>query len=103
MDIEKDINEFHRTTFPNATLNAVLFKLNEELVEAMMALVKGDYQHLLEELADVFVVSTALAARKDLFEDNVSMTRVIRDKMAVNKARKWGKEDPVTGDRKRVK
>jgi len=103
MDIEKDIVEWHRSIFPRATAEAIIDKLKEELEEAHLSLVTGNIQNLLEEIADCFIVACSLAARKDLFEDNVSMTRVIRDKMAVNKARVWGKEDPVTGDRPRVK
>lgn len=101
-DIEKDIVEWHRSTFPNATAQAILDKLDEEIAEAQDCYGFGNLQQLLEECADIFIVACSLAARRDLFEDNVSMTRVIRDKMAVNKARVWGPETE-NGDRKRVK
>lgn len=102
VDIEEDIVEWHQRTFPNATAQAIILKLREELHEAIVDAIHGNLQSLLEEIADCFIVACSLAARRDLFEHNVSMTRVIRDKMKVNKARVWGPETE-NGDRKRVK
>jgi len=101
-DIEHKILEWHSETFPNATLKAVIEKLKEEVMEAHYSLAFNDLQSALEECADVFIVACAVAARRDLFEDNVSMSRVIADKLAVIKARTWGPEDSE-GDRPRVK
>ena len=100
--LEESILQWHRETFKNATAYAVISKLKEELNEALLEIACGDHQHLLEECADIFIVACSLAARSDLFEDNVSMCRVISDKMEVNKMRIWGEELP-NGDRKRVK
>ena len=103
MDIEHKILEWHNLTFPRATNRAIIDKLQEEIQEAMESLVFGNLQQLLEECADIFIVACSLAARRDLFEDNVmSMSRVIADKLEVNKRRIWGKETE-NGDRPRVK
>jgi predicted house-cleaning noncanonical NTP pyrophosphatase (MazG superfamily) len=102
IEIERDIVLWHRATFPNANAKAVIDKLESELREAICELKFGDMQKLLEELADVYIVACSLANRRDLFEDNVTMTRVIQDKMNVNKARTWGEEDE-NGDRPRCK
>jgi len=101
-DIEKDIVNWHRATFPRATPEAILDKLKEEMIEAYESLAYGNVQNLLEEVADIFIVTCSLAARRELFEDNVTMARVIQDKMTVNKARVWGAET-ANGDRPRVK
>lgn len=100
--LEKSIVQWHKETFPNATIQAIIDKLNEELHEAIDCLNDGNLQQMLEEVADVFIVACALAGRKQIFEENFSMYRVISDKMAINRGRAWGVELP-NGDRPRIK
>lgn len=102
MDIEDEIIAWHRDTFPNASMLARIKKIKEECVELFQSAEIGNIQQLLEEAADVFIVAVSIAADKSFFEENVSMTRVIADKMEINKGRIWGKEMP-DGDRPRKK
>lgn len=102
-DIEQGIIAWHKETFPNATLDAKIDKLKEEVAELNGELFFAeDLQSVLEEVADVFIVAVAIAASRDHFEENVSMSRVIADKMEVNRRRTWGNETE-NGDRPRVK
>lgn len=100
--LENEIIEWHRETFPNATMKAKQKKLVEECKELLAALIYGNLQDALEEAADIFIVSVSIAADREHFENNVSMTRVIAEKLKVNKVREWGDENEI-GDRPRVK
>jgi NTP pyrophosphatase (non-canonical NTP hydrolase) len=102
VEVESDIIEWHKETFPNASYEAKIKKLMEELRELSEAIYCGDTQQTLEEAADVFIVAVSLAMDRKIFEYNVSMCRIIADKMEVNRKRKWGSEDE-NGDRPRVK
>jgi len=99
-DIEKEVLEWQTNTFPCATMKAKMLKLREECIELIAAIEFGNYQQVVEEAADVFIVSVNIANDRREFEDNVTMTRVIADKLAVNKARTWGPEQP-DGNRKK--
>lgn len=101
-ELENEIIEWYRATFPNATFDAKRKKMVEECRELISALFFGSTQDILEEAADIFIVAVSLAADKKVFEDNVTMRRVIADKLAVNKARVWG-EETDDGDRQRVR
>lgn len=99
--IEKEVLEWQKNTFPNATMRAKMIKLREECIELIAAIEFGNYQQVLEESADVFIVAVNIANDRREFEDNVTMTRVITDKLAINKSRTWGPEDE-TGNRKKI-
>lgn len=100
--LEKNILEWHRDVFPNATLLAKTNKLTEECRELIESINGGDIQHALEEAADIFIVAVSIAGDRRYFDDNVNMCRIITDKMAINKGRDWGEELP-NGDRKMVR
>jgi len=101
-NIEQDILKWHRENFPRATLNAKLDKLIEECHELLNAIADYDMQEILDEAADVFIVAASIAGDKRYFEDNVSMSRVIADKLKLRMASEWGAELP-NGNRERVK
>lgn len=100
--LENEIIAWNKETFPNATMKAKQKKLVEECKELLAALIYGNLQGALEEVADIFIVAVSIAADREHFENNVSMSRVIADKLKVNRARQWGEENE-NGDRPRVK
>ena len=97
IEIENKIEEWHTNTFPNATEKAIQDKLIEECIELLHAIKDKDTNNIIEEIADVFIVSCSLLSRKGL-----SFNGVVTNKLEVNKKRVWGKEDSQ-GDRPRVK
>jgi NTP pyrophosphatase (non-canonical NTP hydrolase) len=92
-ELESDIIKWHKETFPNATYGAILRKLHEELIEALMAKTQGD---LISEIADVAIVAIAFFER-----EGMSLEFAINSKMAINQARQWGPEDE-TGNRVKI-
>lgn len=106
----KDIEDWNRVTFKNATKAGQLMKLEEEMLEAAEAC-GGDTKHFVEEQADVWIVLAGLRRFKSLIgrvleislkknsmsepETKIAMLGAILRKMDINKARKWDK--PVNG------
>lgn len=106
----KEIEDWNRVTFKNATKAGQLMKLEEELLEAAEAS-EDDLKHFAEEQADVWIVLAGLrrfnsaighALEISLKKNSLSMpeTKIIMlgailRKMDINKSRKWGK--PVNG------
>jgi len=89
-DIEKEVLEWHRETFPNATDEAIDDKLQEEVAELNGEIYFGDDKgKKANEIADVCIVSIAMLARM-----HTSLSAIIAAKLAVNKARTWGPEQP---------
>lgn len=101
-ELKQQIIDWHKSTFPSATFAAKRDKLLEECRELMAEIMFGNMQSALEEVADIFIVAASIAADKSAFEDNVTMSRIIADKLAVNKASVWG-DETENGDRPRVK
>lgn len=93
--IQRKILNWHLETFPNATEQAILDKLREEATELIEAIQPVNHKNIAEEIADVFIVSTALFGRC-----GVSFEDVVRYKLEINKERDWGKETE-NGDRPR--
>ena len=91
--LEKHIVKWHKRIFPNATNDAVLKKLHEELLEAISAKDQGE---LVMEIADITIVSIVLLERLGF-----SLENVVYSKMAINQARQWGPEDE-TGNRVKI-
>lgn len=97
------IIEWHKKTFPNATLDGQLHKFCEEKHEYEEA----DRAHKPEELADMFIVacgiarfdmwqgSSALADVRFLFahHDKRTVLKAIDKKMAINRKRSWSGKD----------
>lgn len=106
----KDIEQWNRVTFKNATKAGQLMKLEEEMLEAAEAS-EGDTKHFLEEQADVWIVLAGLrrfnsaigraleiSLKKNTLskpETKIALLGEILRKMDINKARKWDK--PVNG------
>jgi NTP pyrophosphatase (non-canonical NTP hydrolase) len=101
--IEKDVLEWHRETFPRATLDAIQDKLQEELKE-FIEVVKGKEKYkpvdYWDELADVIIVNMVYVNRSSNGE--VTLEDIVRRKLEINKERTWGSELP-DGSRPRVK
>lgn len=93
-EIQKDIVNWHKKTFPNATDEALNDKLAEESLELLEALVLGQGD-VVEEIADVFIVSCTFLDRHGL-----SFADFVAKKMEINKKREWG-EEVKNGDRPR--
>lgn len=93
-DIEKEVIEWHRLTFPNATEKAILNKFDEEALELVNALM--GHGNMVLELADICIVGIVLMNRLD-----TSLAECIAKKMIINKLRTWGPEEP-DGNRKKV-
>lgn len=106
----KEIEDWNRLTFKNATKAGQLMKLEEEMLEAAEAC-ESDTKKFIEEQADVWIVLAGLrrfnsvighaleiALKKNTLrrpETKIAMLGAILKKMDINKARKWGK--PVNG------
>jgi phosphoribosyl-ATP pyrophosphohydrolase len=93
ISLENRVIEWHKETFPNATNEAVLAKLHEELLEVISAKDQGE---LVMEIADITIVSIVLLERLGF-----SLENVVYSKMAINQARQWGPEDE-TGNRVKI-
>lgn len=106
----KEIEDWNRATFKNATKAGQLMKLEEEMWEAAEAS-EGDTKHFVEEQADVWIVLAGLrrfnsaighaleiSLKKNSLsmpETKIVMLSAILRKMDINKSRKWDK--PVNG------
>ncbi len=97
--MQDDILIWHKSTFPNATKDAIFDKLCEEHMELADELAKDvvNVGELLDEVADVYIVATSLANKF-----GVSLDGFIRSKMVINKKRTWG-DEIANGDRPRNK
>jgi len=100
--VEKEVVEWHRETFPAATIDAIEIKFHEETIEFCDA--AGDESgeifndESMEEFADMCIVYMAGLAKLG----KPFLTSLIAAKLAINKGREWGKETE-NGDRPRVK
>lgn len=102
-DIERDVLKWHKNTFPNATIEAVQEKLEEEVGEFFEVVEKRDDAKPVEywdELADVIIVNMVFVNKTSNGE--ICLADIIRRKLEINKKRQWGKETE-NGDRPRVK
>ena len=96
VDLAAQIADWHERTFPGATEESQILKLDEEF---------GEYAdgEFIEELADVFIVAASLSNRwgnmlgtftmkavvKHCGADAGCLYNAIQRKMDVNSARKW--------------
>lgn len=96
-NIQEKVVSWHRETFPNATNEAIEEKLIEEAEELIEALRYKKQHCIIEEIADVVIVSCALLGRF-----SADLSTVTLEKLTVNKNRNWGKETE-NGDRPRRK
>lgn len=95
--LEKEIIEWHTKTFPDATLEGQLIKLEEELNELVNAKNKKEK---LKEAADVYIVLCGLKRwncqiekfiTRFWFVPAISLYNAVIEKMNKNKARTWAK------------
>jgi len=93
-NIEKAVLKWHKETFSNATVHAITNKLDEEIGEYQRS---QDIENMIEELADIAIVSITLLDRL-----GTSLSSEISRKLEINKKRVWGAETE-NGNRLRVK
>lgn len=105
-ELQKDIGEWQNRTFKQATLQSVFNHLKKEMKEVQEVInrykeletqfddcfweedAEDARDQLKNELADVIILVVALA---DL--GIIDLEQAVKDKMVINKARKWGKPD----------
>ena len=88
-ELQKEITNWHKETFPAATEQQIVDKLLSEMVELTWELKDfSDGGHnipaIIDECADVFIVMAALLGR-----NGVNLEMAVRDKMETNKKRRW--------------
>lgn len=101
--LNEEILEWHKTTFPLCTVESQLLKLDEELKEVIECVLKSESSQ--EELADAYIVSLVLAKRYKstiggyfvgLFsKEYTALWENVKKKMEINKMRKWKKVEGV--------
>ncbi len=99
-DIQRSIGRWAAQTFPESRIAGVLAHLNDEVRELNDVFaheVKGmspesALERIAEEAADVAILLYQLGSRCGF-----DLEQAVIDKMAINKARTWGKADSVTG------
>lgn len=98
----KKVTQWHKKTFPNADKAGQLLKLEEELKEAKQSQTEKEAY---KELADVFIVLAGLDRFKSFIggtlygllcdeinsQEKKALLKAIREKMKINRARKWDK------------
>jgi len=85
----QDIIKWNVDTFPNATEDAFLLKLKEELLECISDIDSRSTVTLKEEIADVVIVAVSWLARCH----NDNLDNIVRKKMTIVKSRQFGIED----------
>jgi NTP pyrophosphatase (non-canonical NTP hydrolase) len=91
--LQKDIHDWSRETFGQATALRTVVRLNEEVAELLTeAMDVRDPQKLFGEVADVFIVLCSLAS---LY--GISLEEQVEKKMVINRARKWAVFGDGTG------
>lgn len=96
-ELEKQILEWSKSVFPNATQIAVERKLYEEFREARVEVFfRKDRKAAGMELADVVIVAT-----RWLDQYGLSLVDCIAEKLEINRKRVWGPPDE-TGDRQKI-
>lgn len=88
MDIEKEVLEWHKETFPNATTAAVMRKCIEESHEKVEAMLLDEpVKNIAMEIADETITNIVWLNRHGF-----SLEGVVRDKLAILYSREWGEE-----------
>lgn len=97
---------WHNKTFPDATKESQLLKLEEEIKEVLEARRKNDLALLYEELSDVYIVCVTLDKRYDsyigkfflfvLAELGIDVSMGVEEKMKINCLRNWVKNEKGT-------
>ncbi|WP_373031652.1 MazG nucleotide pyrophosphohydrolase domain-containing protein [Sulfurovum sp.] len=89
MRVKHEVIRWHRKTFPRIAMDALLGKLREECLELVEAIDSKITDDIVEEMADVRIVSEAFFR----FRKASSLDTETMNKLAINKKRVWGKED----------
>lgn len=107
---DKDIVEWHKKTFPDTDLKSQLLKLEEELLEMEEATKKTDQEAIMNEVADVYIVSVVLAKRyhsrigisylRYFCFTNIQILEHVSKKMDENVKRTWEKKNGVDRHKK---
>lgn len=99
------VAKWHKKTFKDATMGGQLLKLEEEYKELVEAIDKGNNKEIYQEMADVLIVSAGLIRLNSLIgsfhieinlekmdiKELINTLKAIREKMKINRARKWDK------------
>jgi hypothetical protein len=105
--IDKEILKWHKKTFPKATFENQILKLEEENLESKKAWDKKNMTQYISELADIYIVSSVLWHRFEscigLFYMNAlwhwdqfhELADAVEEKMKINKKRVWKFENGV--------
>jgi len=86
-DLQKQITDWHKETFPAATDAEIIAKIKEELEELweeLAAYRPGNLDRVIDESADVVIVLSAFLGRI-----GVDLDSAVRDKMNINRRRVW--------------
>lgn len=95
--LENEIIEWHTKTFPDATIEGQLIKLEEEMNEFSNSETK---EEKLKEAADIYIVLCGLKRwdcqiekflTRFCFAPSISLYNAVVEKMNKNKARIWAK------------
>ena len=101
-DIDTEIVEWSMQAFPDLTMEKQLVKLSHEFRELIEAIISKNENNILEEFADVYIVSCILKKR---FNDSVGgyflgilkdvnvydIKKAVKEKMEKNRKRRWTK------------
>ena len=99
-NLDKEIVEWHKKTFPKATIENQLLKLDEEIGELCDAIKQGSDNHAVKEMADVYIVARVLSDRFKSQIGNYFLGLIdeypvphlideVKKKMETNKNRVW--------------
>ena len=91
-NLEKEIVDWQKETFPGLGYDDYLAKLQEEVSELQAAVIGcrngfSTMDNVSEELADVIIIAAGL-----IHFQGHTLEKEIRKKMAINRLRKWDKE-----------
>lgn len=92
----EDVVQFQRETFPSATHKSKLFHLLkevEELIEELETFESGggSMKRIESEYADCFILLIGSFSYAGFEYKDIE--RIVREKLEINKKRKWGKPD----------
>jgi len=100
--VEKEVVAWHRKTFPNATVEAISDKFDEESGEFFDVVLHNGLNYFSDEAAAEFADKCIVYMAGLAKLGKPSLTSLIAAKLAINKGREWGAESE-NGDRPRVK
>lgn len=87
----EEVTKWQEETFGKNQTLPKIYHLQEEIEELKIALVSNNEKEIEKEFADCFILLFGSAKSHGLsFED---ISRIVDEKMKINKLRSWGKPD----------